>query len=463
MIVGPKPPRGLAGRRNVGKIRAMRPNGELEMASWRLRQPAVRGVPGANHQVRHGRRGVMLLEVMVALGLLVFGLAIVGLQIDTGLKIAKTNRLYTQAMMLVDSKLSEVEGGVIQPDMLEREVKGDFGIIYPGFTWRIEIEPTEIEGFYMAKIEIGYCENAVESQINDPMMEIDIEDPDTVIVRTAYRLFPEPADINLERDYGLSQEDMDALLADLEGVDPMGEGAGGGGGGAGGGGAGGGGGGGGGGTGGGGALPGGLSQSELAELVKMLLEMSESGSFDPRMLTQLPEEQFMALAEILETMGIGRGNISQLKDMYQGSAGGRPGLSRVGEARRGFGRAGGRSGEGTTEGGNRGEGDRPAAGQGPPGGGPRGNVGDRSGGPATGGRGGAGGRQPGVDNRRPGGETQPPGGVDRPAGPGGQQNPSGRSGNSGRGNNPRNRGDRNNTPGASAPRDVNQPYPSVGH
>lgn len=437
--------------------------------------PVPPGVAGAIRRARCGRRGVMLLEVVVALGLLVFGLAVVGLQIDTGLKIAKTNRLYTQAMMLVDSKLSEVEAGVIQPDMLEREVKGDFGIIYPGFTWRIEIEPTEIEGFYMAKIEIGYCENAVEAQINDPMMEIDIEDPDTVIVRTAYRLFPEPADINLERDYGLTQEAMDALLADLEGLDPMGGDAGGGGGGdagGGGGGAGGGGGGGGGGTGGGGgagdggALPGGLSQSELAALLKTLLEMSESGSFDPRMLTQLPDEEFMALAEILETIGIGRGNMSQLKDMYQATAGGRPGLSRVGEAQRGFGRAGGRSGrggEGTAEGGNRGGGDQASAGQGPTGGGPPGNVGDRPGRPGAGGRGETNGGQTGFGDRRPGGGSRPPGGVDRPSGPGGRQDSPGRPGGSGRGNNPRNRGDRNSTPGASTPRDVDQPYPSVGH
>ncbi|NLE57763.1 MAG: hypothetical protein GX616_05335, partial [Planctomycetes bacterium] len=257
------------------------------------RQSAARGVSGANHRARHDRRGVMLLEVIVALGLLVFGLAIVALQIDSGLKIAKSNRLYTQAMMLVDSKLAEVEAGVIQPDMLEQEVKGDFGILYPGFTWRIEIEPTEIDGFYMAKIEIGHCESAVQQQIDDPMSEIDIEDSDTIIVRTAYRLFPKPADINLERDYGITSEQMDAMLADLEGVDPIesGGGGGGGGGGAGGGGGGGGGGGAGGGgmAGGGGALPGGLDQSQLADLLKTLLEMSESGSFDPRMLTQLPD------------------------------------------------------------------------------------------------------------------------------------------------------------------------------
>jgi hypothetical protein len=444
------------------------------------------------------RRGVMLLEVIVALGLLVFGLSIVGLQINSGLKIAQSNRLHTQAMMLVDSKLDEVEAGVIQPNMLEREVKGDFGIMYPGFSWRMEIDPTEIEGFYLATMTIGYRESAVKDQINDPKKQITFEDADTQTLRTAYRLFPKPADINLERDFGISKEDMDSMLADLSGLDPgsdgSGDGGGGGGGGMiGGGGAGGGGmaggggaagggnkqgggaadgggapggggaagggrtgggrgfvkpgagggpgghgpgGGGPGGGGGGGGLPGigplpaGVSQQDLAALLKTLMEMSDSGSIDPRMLSQLPEEQFMALAQILETMGIGRGNMSGLKDMYQGSAGGanggKPGLSRVGEGRHGFGKAGGRNGGGG-QGGNGQEGGQGQNGQGQAGQGQNGQGGGANGGAGTGGN-----RTQGPGNRTQG-TQRPPGG--RAGGTGG-----GARGNSG-----------NTAPGAQNP------------
>lgn len=449
------------------------------------------------------RRGAMLLEVIVALGLLAFGLTVVGLQINSGLKIAQSNRLYTMATMLVDSKLDEVESGILQPDLIEREVKGDFGILYPGYTWRIEINPTEIEGFYAATIEIGYRESAVQEQIDDPKAEIDIEDPGTKILRTAYRLFPKPADINLERDFGITQDDIDEMMADLSGAGggdgSGGGGAGGGGGIAGGGGPGGGGiangpggpggpgdggpggpgGGGPGGPGGGGpigpggggqggrgffrgggppgsgggasgwgggggggelptGLPPGMNREDLLALLQSLLEMSQSGSFDPRMLQQLPEEQFMALAEILENLGMGRGNISNLKDMYRPPAGGRPGLSRVGEARRGFGRAGGRGGQPGVEGGPQGDraqgGPRPGGGRGQPGGS---NIDGGSGGN----------RPPNAGNRPPsqGGQQRPPGGRGRDGtSPGG-----GSRGNSGR------------TP--PMPRDPTQPYPSAGH
>ncbi len=375
-------------------------------------------------------RGVMLLEVIVALGILVFGLAMVGLQINSGLQVAQKNRLYTQAAMLVDSKLDEVEAGVVQPDLIEQEVKGDFGILYPGYTWRVEIHPTEIEDFYMAEIQIGYRQGAVEEQIRDPKSVIDIEDQDTKILRTAYRLFPKPADINLERDYGITQEDMDAMLADLGGLDTGGGGTGGGGTGggitggggrpggggmanagggpgaggpvAGGGrsrgfvrpGAGGGPGGGGGGAGGDlpDGLPPGMDREAMLALLQSLLQMSDSGSFDPRMLQQLPEEEFMALAEILESLGMGRGNMSNLKDMYKGQAGGPPPMSRRGQGRRGFGRADGRAEPGGQE-----TGGQPGASGGS-------NVG----------RGPGGNRPPNAGNREPGS--------------GGQQNPRGRTG-----------------------------------
>jgi hypothetical protein len=279
----------------------------------------------------------MLLEVIVALGLLVFGMVMVALQIDSGLKVARSNDLQTRAMMLVDSKLNEIESGIIQPNEAQGEMKGDFGILYPGYTWMIKIDPTDIEGFYMATITIGYRADAVQGQIDDPQKQIDFEDQGTKILRTAYRLFPKPADVNLERDFGLTEDDMNQMLTALSGINAaagVGDGTAD--------------------TGTDGGANGLPDGQNLADLIKSFMDSSDSGSIDLRMLQNLPDDQYLALAGVLESLGFGRGNISQLQQQFQqlqGRQAGVPGLQRP---NRGFGggrRGGGPGGDGANAGG----------------------------------------------------------------------------------------------------------------
>ena len=89
----------------------------------------------------------------------------------------------------------------------------------------------------------------------------------------------------------------------------------------------------------------------MSDLLRDLLAMSDTGSFDPRLLAQLPEEDFMMLAGMLESM-FGRGGADavreQIGNLLPGGGGPRPG-------------GGGRplSGEGRPEAGERpGTGDR---------------------------------------------------------------------------------------------------------
>jgi len=158
--------------------------------------------------------GAVLLEVVVACGLLVFGLAAVGFQITTALDAARSAELGTRALMLADIKLAEVRAAVLRPKRSDDELKGDFGILYPGYTWRITVEPTEIDEFFMITLEIGFNPKLVEDQIDDPDFEIDIEDEGTQIVRTAYCLMPKPADVDLERDFGLDLEEFAGSLGE---------------------------------------------------------------------------------------------------------------------------------------------------------------------------------------------------------------------------------------------------------
>lgn len=157
-------------------------------------------------------RGVALLEAIISLGLLVFGMAVVGYQINTALRMANAADLRTRALLLVDSKMAELDAGVIRPSWTGDDVKGYFGIAYPGYSWRVRVKPAEIADLYLVTLEIGYNEANAQAQIENPDQEIDIDDADTHILRTAYRLIPKPADVSLQRDFGLTQEELDELI-----------------------------------------------------------------------------------------------------------------------------------------------------------------------------------------------------------------------------------------------------------
>jgi hypothetical protein len=245
-------------------------------------------------------RGVMLLEVIVAFGLLVFGMTMVGLQVDAGLKAAQQSEQKLQALTLMEMKVSELMANEIVFEEFEGEMEGDFGrqygdamtrtILYPGWSWQINVEPTRIENFYQVEIKIGYNEKGAQDQIENPDEVIEIDDEDTTIVLTAYRLFPKPSDINLQRDFGLTEEEMDEFVSQIDMLTgAMGDGMGGEG--------------------------AGMTGESLSDYLMQMLTSSETGGFDPRMLTELGDQEYQMLAELLGTV-YGRGKISTIRNHF---------------------------------------------------------------------------------------------------------------------------------------------------
>jgi len=232
-----------------------------------------------------GVAGAVLLEVVVSLGLLVFGMAMVGLQVRAGLDTARETNGSTRALMLTDTLLAELDAGAIIPDLTDEEVKGDFGIKAPGYTWRIRVEPADVEHLYMLTLELGFNPGHVEEQMDNPRLEIDFEDEGTTTMRTAYRLYPKPADIDMERDYGLATEDLEKMFGSTSSDS-------------------------------GSAGPEGVESATAAaagDMASVASEMGgvdlssldfllDPGGFDPRMLSQLPEEEFMQLIDLLEVV-----------------------------------------------------------------------------------------------------------------------------------------------------------------
>jgi len=100
---------------------------------------ATRRRRGAQRAAAPRVRGVVLLEVLIALAILILGMAAVGMQVNVGLRVANNSEIATRAVMLAQSKLAELDAGIVQL-VPNEELEGDFGGRPAGL--RVEISPS---------------------------------------------------------------------------------------------------------------------------------------------------------------------------------------------------------------------------------------------------------------------------------------------------------------------------------
>jgi len=152
-------------------------------------------------------RGVVLLEVVIAIGLLAVGLAVIGAQFQSSYLAAEQTDLTVRGMMLAESKLAELDTGLIIPEEL---IEQDFGALFPEFAWRMRIEPTQTFDLNSVSIQILY----------DPLRTHFEEDYDFArakVVQSLYTFRATPASIDLQRDFGLTDDDAAKLNERLPG------------------------------------------------------------------------------------------------------------------------------------------------------------------------------------------------------------------------------------------------------
>lgn len=105
---------------------------------------------------RAASAGFTLLEVMVALAIMAIVLVSVYKMHAQSLAMNTAARFYTQAPLLAQRKLAELETSAT-PDLAEGA--GDFGADFPGYTWKVATEPLAVEslgtiGTDLKKIDI---------------------------------------------------------------------------------------------------------------------------------------------------------------------------------------------------------------------------------------------------------------------------------------------------------------------
>jgi hypothetical protein len=165
------------------------------------------------------RRGYVLLETVVATGLLVVGLAVLGAQVQDAQKSVRTMERRIRAIQLAEQQLAELEMGLVELESVDEIEEGDFGPRYADFGWRLITEETTIEQMYLLQLEVLHHHR------EDEYKEDDFEYDDAEILHTVYAMRAAPQPMHLGEDFGLNEEellDLSEKLAALgiPGLDP---------------------------------------------------------------------------------------------------------------------------------------------------------------------------------------------------------------------------------------------------
>lgn len=163
----------------------------------------------------------MLLEVVIAVGLLVLGFAVIGAQVQGSLERTRETDQMARVVFLAESKLAEIDTGLIIPKLSE-DIEEDFTRLFPHYAWRARIEPLVDEtkpvdpaamsdlGLLFIKLDILY----------DPKRNIDEEfDYDNAtLLKTFYTIRAAPRPLDLTADFGMEEDVADKLNEDLAGI-----------------------------------------------------------------------------------------------------------------------------------------------------------------------------------------------------------------------------------------------------
>jgi prepilin-type N-terminal cleavage/methylation domain-containing protein len=128
------------------------------------------------------RKGMTLLEVIVATAIFVGGMAILGQLLQFGLMASRANQRKTIALLRAESKMEELASGMLLLEAMDEPIpfEDDWS-----WTWSIAVEPTPIQGLMLVALRVEHRENE-----EDEAADVDFE-LSRLIVDPQWRLPPE--------------------------------------------------------------------------------------------------------------------------------------------------------------------------------------------------------------------------------------------------------------------------------
>lgn len=167
------------------------PRRDLGVAS----SPAKRLVP-------RRRKAYLLLETIVATGVLILGLSVIGAQVQSADQSIRKMRRRTTAITLAERFLAEMEMGLIELDSVDEFEDGDFGPRYPDFGWLLTTEETALDDVFLIRLDVLHLLR------EDDYTEDDFEPDDAKLVFTVYAMRSVPKPVNFAEDFGLTEDEV---------------------------------------------------------------------------------------------------------------------------------------------------------------------------------------------------------------------------------------------------------------
>jgi hypothetical protein len=154
------------------------------------------------------------LETVVATGLLLLGLAVIGAQVQDSYAALHEMRLRQEARHLAESQFGLLDLGLVELDSADEVQEEEFGPRYPDFAWRMTINETASEGLYLLMLEILHELHQDSEEYHEG--DFDFDSADTVY--TLYVMRPAPQQIDLGSEFGMNEEELEELSTKLAGL-----------------------------------------------------------------------------------------------------------------------------------------------------------------------------------------------------------------------------------------------------
>lgn len=171
---------------------------------------------GGNHSTMRSRRrvraGYVLLETVIATGLLIVGLSVIGAQVQKSDSAVKRMGRRVRAIMLAEMQLGELDLGLVQLDSVDEIQEGDFGPRFPDWGWRLMTEDTDIDEMYLLTLDVLYLPREQDYR------EDDFEHDAAERVFSAYAMRTVPRPLDFAEDFGLDEDRVVELSEKLAGL-----------------------------------------------------------------------------------------------------------------------------------------------------------------------------------------------------------------------------------------------------